>query len=326
MIAPPLALPHVDTKRADVDALAAAAAHAAHSAHATDQARAAAATSRAARHHVRSASSHGTRLDTYFFTNTGLVSKFGPQGHAVWQHQTEASWLTDANVADARAVTDHAMRRLSVQPSLHPYRLHAGGVPNMILATGERSLVVLDVHAGQSRFRVHLEDVPVSAPIVADFDHDGWNDVIVVTAQGVYGYSLHRSVGTQLFSLLTGVLLASLAIVFATKLRHYGAMVIGGGGSSAGSSAGSRARRADVGADESEESHGDGSSSSSSSSSPSTTSSSHAMSATSNAAAGATYVTADGIVRRGGYGAAVASGGWHVPRAAPRVGAYGGSV
>lgn len=67
------------------------------------------------------------------------------------------------------------------------------------------------------RCAFELPDLPVAAPVVGDFNNDGWSDVVVTGTHGVYGLALERRVGTKLFTLLAGTLLVLLLVAFAVN-------------------------------------------------------------------------------------------------------------
>ncbi len=66
--------------------------------------------------------------------------------------------------------------------------LHVHGVPGSVLAAGEQGAVVLSEH-GRVLASFDLPLRPSQRLVVADFNGDGLNDIIEVTAMGVFGWA-----------------------------------------------------------------------------------------------------------------------------------------
>ncbi len=100
---------------------------------------------------------------------------------------------------------------MSLMPSVNPYRMTVHGPKDHVIAVGQAHFAVVS-ESGAVCAEVRLEQIPVSSPVIADFNDDGLNDVIIVTTDAIYGYTQRRHVATKLFSLLVGVLLAALLL------------------------------------------------------------------------------------------------------------------
>ncbi len=94
-------------------------------------------------------------------------------------HETEQ----DAEEAAARAPT---------RPTLVALSLHAHGVPGAVLAAGERGAVVVSEH-GRELAAVEFPLPPTQRLVVADFNGDGLNDLVEVTATGLFGWTQVRA-------------------------------------------------------------------------------------------------------------------------------------
>ena len=54
--------------------------------------------------------------------------------------------------------------------------------------------------------------------VVGDFNNDGYNDVVIVTAQGFAGYTLHRRMGSQVGLWFCSILMVVLVVALAYKI------------------------------------------------------------------------------------------------------------
>jgi hypothetical protein len=60
-------------------------------------------------------------------------------------------------------------------------------------------------------------DTIISPPVIADFNNDGLNDLILVTPKGIYGYTLTRTTGSMILPVLSSFML----IVIGNNSRYY---------------------------------------------------------------------------------------------------------
>lgn len=90
------------------------------------------------------------------------------------QRFVEAGWDEDLNPG--------------VHPTLLPLPLRRNAVPVALLAVGSDAAVAVSEH-GAELARVALPFAPLAAPVVADFNGDGLNDLLFVTSGGLFGYT-----------------------------------------------------------------------------------------------------------------------------------------
>ena len=106
---------------------------------------------------------------------------------------------------------DHVVPTLMAMPLRH----HA--VPSAVLVAGSSDAVIVSEH-GNALESLSLPFPPIQPLVVADFNGDGLNDIVVVTAQGIYGYSQVQHLGGLTLSALLLTLVIALGIVYYTQL------------------------------------------------------------------------------------------------------------
>ena len=124
-------------------------------------------------------SRHGGHGLVVFATSKGRLSAVSATGHHIWQTVFPgAGWPHESSdeAAEERVV-----------PSLSVMALHKHGVPTTVVVAGKDAAVLVSEH-GHLMDVLWLPNPPVKPLIVADFNGDGLNDIIVVTRDGIYGY------------------------------------------------------------------------------------------------------------------------------------------
>ncbi|KXZ54830.1 hypothetical protein GPECTOR_4g901 [Gonium pectorale] len=142
-----------------------------------------------------------------FMTNKGEMTAVSAAGSHLWQEYLPVSWPpADENPS-------HIVPTLAAMP------LYTHAVPTTVLAAGETHAVIVSEH-GRVLSELELPAPPIQPLIVADFNGDGLNDIILVTGRGVYGYVQvpHLAGGMSLSALLL-TLLVALGLVYLTQ--HY---------------------------------------------------------------------------------------------------------
>ncbi|PRP81618.1 FG-GAP repeat-containing protein [Planoprotostelium fungivorum] len=122
-------------------------------------------------------------LDSVFLISSGRVTCYHDNGDVSWQVDTDSRWDTE-NSADFRH---------DIAASLSTYSTMSTEPENLVLAVG---------HTGAIQATLKPLDYAVAPPVVADFNNDGVNDIIIVTPSGIYGHEVTRSVMVGLFGFL----------------------------------------------------------------------------------------------------------------------------
>jgi hypothetical protein len=108
-------------------------------------------------------------------------------------------------------------------PTLMPLKLRPHTIPLAVLAIGFDSGYVISEH-GNELASFHVAFPPVAPAVVADFDGDGLNDIIVVTRGGVFGYSQVQHLGGLSFGALLLTLIVAMGIVWYSQQYDSGMM------------------------------------------------------------------------------------------------------
>lgn len=155
----------------------------------------------------------GSHGDVIFLTNRGEVTSYSPGLHGQdvvwrWQLLTGATW--------SNLPSPSGMMESVTVPTLKAISLKRHGKQEMILASGELEAVIISP-GGSELATVDLPGPPTHALIVEDFTNDGLNDIIVVTANGVYGFAQTKHPGALFFSTLVGCLIVIMAVIFISQ-------------------------------------------------------------------------------------------------------------
>ncbi|XP_010679823.2 uncharacterized protein LOC104895102 [Beta vulgaris subsp. vulgaris] len=161
-------------------------------------------------HHHRKGS-HG---DVVFLTSRGEVTSYSPgvHGHeAIWQWQimTGATW---SNLPSPSGMMESG----NVVPTLKPFSLRVHDNQKLILVAGDQEALVISPD-GSIMTTLELPAPPTHTLVSADFSNDGLNDLILVTANGVYGFVQSRQPGALFFSTLVGCLIVVMGVIFVTQ-------------------------------------------------------------------------------------------------------------
>lgn len=72
-----------------------------------------------------------------------------------------------------------------------------------------------------------LEEPPIARPAIGDFNNDGTNDIVVVSANAYYGYSLSTQTVSLFLPSLLFLLLLAIASLAIYQRRHEGGAASG---------------------------------------------------------------------------------------------------
>jgi len=99
-----------------------------------------------------------------------------------------------------------------IVPSLEIYNIEEFGQEKYILAVGQK--IALVNPKGYVVATLSLSDIPIGNPTIGDFNNDGINDLIIITARGYFGYTLIRTTGSVLLPILSFTLLITIVFLF----------------------------------------------------------------------------------------------------------------
>lgn len=151
--------------------------------------------------------------------SNGELTAYASSGELLWQKYVGASW---------KASQDEDVPGPS--PTLRAVPLRPGGVPSVILAAGEESATVVSEHGGEVD-SWELPDAPSMPLQLADFNFDGYTDVVLVSQDALWAWAQVRHPGALPFSALVAALMVIMAAVFVTQ---QGFLAPGGGGPGGG--------------------------------------------------------------------------------------------
>jgi hypothetical protein len=142
-----------------------------------------------------------------FLTSMGDITAYDYRGRRLWQLADAVEWDPAAEVPAV--------------PTLKPLSLGVHAVPTAILAAGAKRVDVISEH-GNILASMNLAAPPVQPVEVLDFNGDGLNDVVVVTAAGVFGYAQVHHVGGLPLGALMLTLIVAMGIIYYTQLYDAG--------------------------------------------------------------------------------------------------------
>jgi hypothetical protein len=190
-----------------------------------------------------------------FMIDSGLVTCLDPVTKRVmWRAQTEATFpdlrrAAEEEVSIGLHSEEDKMTRLRKFPHLAKYSLHQHDVAvhsakqryreadPFVLAVGEKHLVSINARSGEIEETIDLEQAPVAPTMIVDVNGDGVNDVLVFSANTIYGFVVQPRSATStiamLMMLMVGVLIT---LVVAREMREHDgeAEILPGGAFSGG--------------------------------------------------------------------------------------------
>jgi hypothetical protein len=150
---------------------------------------------------VVEASRGGKGHDIVVAVNVGKVLRIRNTGRRQWQTQGKytpdfPTWEDDSKVLFARIDDPNVM------PASRP-----------IILAGENSLVLMSSDRGTVLATATFPQPTIGRPILADFNSDGTTDVMVMTADAVWGYHVSVRAGSSiLFRVAVGLLLMGMML------------------------------------------------------------------------------------------------------------------
>ena len=157
------------------------------------------------------------KSNAVFLTSRGDLTSYSSSGDLLWQVMSSAYWKPGAIVEiDPNANDDDDSVEAEVveaEPTLIPMALRRHAIPSVILAAGDREATIVSEH-GNELASFELPEKPTQPITVIDFNMDGYNDVVQVGQNGLYGWTQVRRPGAVPFSALIGVLIVTMLTVF----------------------------------------------------------------------------------------------------------------
>lgn len=193
-----------------------------------------------------------------FLNSRGEVTSYDGQGHKVWQVRTGAGWLgggghhwgeedgdedqdEEMHAQEARGGRRGRGGQWHVEPTLVAMPLRTHAIPTVILAGGGDAFVAIS-ERGRIVDQFDLPATPDQPLVITDFNFDGLNDIVMVSSDGIYGWTQVRRPGALPFSALVGGLIV---IMVAVWINQQGFMKGGGGGGGGGGSGRRKGRSTD---------------------------------------------------------------------------------
>ena len=162
-----------------------------------------------------------TSYDVIFVLSNGRVSSFGPEGHLNWQTYVSADW-SDAmpyrrKFSNSPPSGEQGLLAHSFVPHAAPLSSLSYGQESHLLLVGMSFLSVLSLEDGVVESEIDLPCTPIAPSVIADFDSNGVNDVIVMCRDNYIGFRLSHTSGKSYTTLIT-FLISGLVFVV---LMHY---------------------------------------------------------------------------------------------------------
>lgn len=174
-----------------------------------------------------------------FFVDTGLVTAIDPVSkRVVWRTQTESTFedlrgQLEHFEAEANAglnSADEKDARSAIFPHLMPYVLKTNPLPLLrtmrravkekhpyVIAAGTKGFSLINTMSGRIASTVELPYAPRGPAIVADFNGDGINDVVIFTKNAMYGLTAHSHAGGAVIPMLMMTLVALVGFLFLVR-------------------------------------------------------------------------------------------------------------
>ena len=171
-----------------------------------------------------------------FMVDSGLVTCLDPVAKRVaWRVETDAGFtpqqLDESEVSLVMHSEEEKENRLRRFPHLAPYSFHHHDprvfskremyhrTDPFVLAVGDQSLVAISGRDGSIAAHVQLPEAPVAPVIVAVFNGDGTNDILVVTASSYFGFVVSQRGSTTTIPLLMLLMKRAGVRTFSTSLK-----------------------------------------------------------------------------------------------------------
>lgn len=155
-----------------------------------------------------------------FMMDSGLVTCLDPgRKRVAWRTATRAAFTA---TADNRY--PHLFSYSISQPQREDDTEYVGGglqrfhrVEPYVVAVGDGLMTVMHSKDGTIADRVPIPHTPIGPALVVDFNGDGMNDIVLVTAYGIYGFVGSVQVSSNSVAELLSSMMGVLLLLFVTR-------------------------------------------------------------------------------------------------------------
>jgi hypothetical protein len=148
--------------------------------------------------------------DVVVASNTGVMTCFSAQGDQRWQINGAPTWPTSHTFHTLTAIDSDANRVDAVGTHDTIYA--------QLLVIGTRNMALYD-RAGEMLAIAELPNIPMSRPVLGDFDSDGVTDLVLITDDAILGYKINVVQSVRVLFIVAVVLVVIAAIVFFSNIR-----------------------------------------------------------------------------------------------------------
>eukprot|EP01041_Mallomonas_annulata_P005268 gene5268-10538_t len=182
-------------------------------------------------------------MDVIVAVSIGVVTCYSGEGVYRWQVTDAPSWAVAVPVDSDRSLDqDKRSRPPAPHASVLPFdwdaqRVEESGTHDssfaQVMVLGDSKLALIS-RTGDILTSADIPKLPVTRPVFGDFDDDGIIDVIVVTADAVFGYRLEVTPSAKGMLIAFLVLIVLAAVIFVANVKseivHDSSRAGGGGG------------------------------------------------------------------------------------------------
>lgn len=148
-----------------------------------------------------------------FAVNTGVVTQYSGDGKLIWQTRSGPAWSQQGQgyisilPLGGRSETFDESRSFSQR-----FLKSAFAESTSILVMGEEEMQVYSTGGGLEG-SAKLLQAPRGHPVIADFDGDGWDDVVVFGPQSITGYRVQIQLGGLLLLWLVLIMMGAIVVM-----------------------------------------------------------------------------------------------------------------
>mmetsp|Transcript_2476 Transcript_2476/g.3899 ORF Transcript_2476/g.3899 Transcript_2476/m.3899 type:complete len:912 (-) Transcript_2476:3688-6423(-) len=152
--------------------------------------------------------------DVVFATSDGVITRYDPRGKLIWKNVGVSEGLPTWSGKTGHGRAPEYMGRID-------FMTPASSLPSSIVAphtrpivvSGEDEMVILTSGRGSILGRASFPQSAISPPILTKLSSDGTTDVVIISADGMWGYkvTVHRQAGGFL-RVVVGLIFAGIAL------------------------------------------------------------------------------------------------------------------